>query len=218
MDHANLPSINSAKLPETYQAAKIALANCADLDECQSWADKAEALASYAKQAKDDGLRKMADRIQARAIRRAGELLKQIPASKGGDPSLFNAQEGAHPSVTRTQAAEEAGLSEWQRKTAIRVANVPDGEFENAVESSAPPTITQLAERGKKTLIDLKGRDPKEFNTALHFIAKFRSHLKDCKEYDISHTVEILTVDERKSLRSLINEIDSIHDQIMTRI
>ena len=44
-------------------------------------------MASYARQAKDESLRKQADRIQARAIRRCGELLKQIEPDKGGRPS-----------------------------------------------------------------------------------------------------------------------------------
>lgn len=48
----------------------------------------------------------------ARAIQRAGILLDQIQPSMGGDPSLFNAREGDHPSVTRTQAADDAGMSE----------------------------------------------------------------------------------------------------------
>jgi hypothetical protein len=51
-------------------AAKVAISECAHIDECKDWADKSEALASYAKQAKDDELRNMAERIQARAIRR----------------------------------------------------------------------------------------------------------------------------------------------------
>ena len=65
-----------ARLPVAYQTAKTLLAQCSKIDECKDWADKSEALASYARQAKDDSLRKHADRIQARAIRRAGELLK----------------------------------------------------------------------------------------------------------------------------------------------
>jgi hypothetical protein len=40
--------------------------------------------------------------MQARAIRRAGELLKQIMPSKGGRPELT--QGGAPPSLTRKQA------------------------------------------------------------------------------------------------------------------
>jgi hypothetical protein len=39
-------------------------------------------------------------------------------------------------------------MSERQRKTALRIANVPREEFEALVESDDPPTITELAERG----------------------------------------------------------------------
>ncbi len=72
-----------APLPIVYERATKALAECARIDECQDWANKAKALASYARQSKDDTLRKMADRIQARAIRRCGELLKQVEAGQG---------------------------------------------------------------------------------------------------------------------------------------
>lgn len=54
--------------------------------------------------------------IEARAIRRCGELLRQIEPSKGGDPSLFIAQDGAVPSVTRTQA----GAGEFPKGTVRR--------------------------------------------------------------------------------------------------
>lgn len=56
-------------------------------------------------------------------------------------------QEGAL--LNRTQAAQDAGLSEHQRKTALRVANVPDSEFESAVDSDNPPTVTELARMGE---------------------------------------------------------------------
>lgn len=88
--------IASARLPATYEAAKTALAECSRLDECQSWAGKAEALASYARQAKDEQLRKMADRIQARAIRRCGELLKQVEPQQGANQNI---QDGTVPKV-----------------------------------------------------------------------------------------------------------------------
>ena len=65
---------------------------------------------------------------------------------------------GGRPPVgeTRTAVADAAGLSEHQRKTAARVANIPADEFEAAVESDNPPTIEDLAERGtkKKTVIE----------------------------------------------------------------
>ena len=51
MNDMSLPSVNGARLPRTYEAARAALAECQQLDECKDWADKAAALASYAKQA-----------------------------------------------------------------------------------------------------------------------------------------------------------------------
>src|SRR5438477_6074138 len=145
---SDLPPVGKARLPATYEGAKVALAECTRLDECQDWADKAEALASYAKQAQDDELRKMADRIQARAIRRCGELLQQIASASGGNRG--NAATGGRPPVgeTRTQVARDAGLSDHQRKTALRVARVPDPEFEGAIEGDDPQTVTELARRG----------------------------------------------------------------------
>ena len=94
-------------------------------------------------------MRHMADRIQTRAIRRCGELLQQVEAKHIGRPPKIN-REGAHPIYSRTHAASDAGLSEHQRKTALRVANVPEVEFEEAVESDDPPTVSKLADRGRK--------------------------------------------------------------------
>ncbi|OWK19384.1 hypothetical protein AJ88_45695 [Mesorhizobium amorphae CCBAU 01583] len=86
----------NARLPQSYASARTALANCAQLDECQDWADKAAALASYAKQANDSGLMKMAVRIRDRAIRRAGELLKQIESQRAHE-TTSQLRAAAHP-------------------------------------------------------------------------------------------------------------------------
>lgn len=69
-------AVEAAQLPQAYEAARQALKECSRVDECKDWADKAAALASYARQADDDELYRMARRIQGRAVRRAGELLK----------------------------------------------------------------------------------------------------------------------------------------------
>jgi hypothetical protein len=140
--------VSNARLPPTYEQAKTALAQCSRIDECQEWADKAEALASYARQADDDSLRKLADRIQARAIRRCGELLKTFNTGPDGGRPKENG-EGTH-TVSQRAAAEQAGLSKHQQVTAVRVANVPTDQFEQTVESDMPPTVTKLAEMGKQ--------------------------------------------------------------------
>ena len=169
-DHRSLPRVANAKLPVMYERAKEALAQSASIDECAEWANKAEALASYAKQAEDDTLRKQCDRIQARAQRRMGELLKAIERpEQGGRPKKNGG--GASP-VSRASAARDAGLSRDQQKVAVRVANIPAKDFEQAVESDEPPTVTALAQMGKRPAakpspgLDLKGRDPREFSTS----------------------------------------------------
>lgn len=109
-------NILGARLPETYQHARTAIEKCSRLDECKDWANKAEAIASYAKQADDPTLRRCADRIQARAIQRCGELLKEIPAKAG---SKYEVGGRVSTSSERARAASDAGLSTDQRRTCV---------------------------------------------------------------------------------------------------
>jgi hypothetical protein len=71
-----------------------------------------------------------ARRIRARAIRREGELLAEIEPATGA-----HRKRGGPPTLSRQKAAEDAGISRDQRVTALRVANVPQDEFDAAVES-----------------------------------------------------------------------------------
>ena len=177
----NLPSIANATLPSMYTKAKEALAECERIDECKTWADKAAALASYAKQADDDTLHKTAVRIRARAIRRCGELLKDF------DARPQNPQKQSHANGTllsQRQAAADAGLSKRQQVTAVNVARVPEEQFEAAIESEKPPTITALADQGKKAqpkahAFDLQGRDPEDFKRS----TEGQSHLEALTDY-----------------------------------
>jgi len=143
---ANLSNVDEARLPALYEAAQKAIAECARVDECKDWSDRFAAFASYARQARNDGLRVMALRIQARAQRRLGELLKQFPSAQGANLTAAG-RDGAVP-ISRTSVATDAGVSERQRKTALRIASVPEPDFEAAIRSDAPPTITELAARG----------------------------------------------------------------------
>jgi hypothetical protein len=43
--------------------------------------------------------------------------------------------------LTREQAAGDAGLSEHERKTALRIASIPEEEREVLIERDNPPTI-----------------------------------------------------------------------------
>ena len=212
----NMPSVVNASLPQNYERAKTALAECASIDECKNWADKAAALASYAKQADDKTLQKYAERVRARAANRAGELLKQIEPASG-----HHRKSEADRTFSREDAAREAGMSKHQQVQAIRIANVPKENFEQQVESDNPPTLTQLASQGvkkRKPIIDLNGRDPKEYNRALHYVAEFEQVARDLTNQDHDLILPTLNEKERARLRAAIQKIDAITDKVATRI
>lgn len=207
----------NARLPQAYEAAKQALATCESLDECKDWSDKAAALASYAKQAGDDELMKQAVRIRDRAIRRCGELLKQFD---GRGEHWETKREGDRPSTSQTEAAQQAGLTPYQAKTAVRVANIPTTMFERMVESEAPPTITALAKTGTQSrpAIDHGDRDPRDFNKAMHFKGMLQDYSRELSAWSLPDLLPRLIETERAAVRKLIGEIDAVHDTIMTRI
>lgn len=134
----------NGKLPARYEAAKAAISECAKVDECKTWADKAAALASYARQVKDESLERTAQRIKVRAIRRAGELLKQIESA----PNRPKKKGGGAPTLTKAAAAQQAGLSRDQKVDALRIASIPEETFEGEVESDKHPTVARFSAMG----------------------------------------------------------------------
>lgn len=216
----NLPEIDSAQLPTVYEAAVHALEVCVDMDECMDWADRAAALASYAKQAGDDTLLRLARRIQGRAVRRCGELLQQIEPGKGGRPPT-ETRDAAGPSLATEfvtagfehvegiyAAGRAAKLSTRQIKTSLRVARVPDEEFERCVESDDPPTMSQLAELGTQHKPpQLNGRSPDEFQQATHLLGIFTSISRDRQRLDLALAARGLDDAERERVRSSIVDV-----------
>jgi hypothetical protein len=154
----------NARLPSSYVAAKTALLECTRVDECLAWANKAYALASYAKQARDESLKNMALRIQARAVQRCGELLRAVKPQSG---KRTDRDVGGAP--TRMEVAHSAGMSRGQMRAAIQVASVPKEQFEYLVEGDMPPTITKLSQHGVRS----QGRIPDAIREAMHALRHF---------------------------------------------
>lgn len=130
-----LPAILSgwenAKLPLLYQQARRVLSECESVDECRRWVVHAEAVKSYYRQAKDETLLDLVRRIQLRAWRRIGELVKDADTLIE-DIDLPN---GGHAKVGGTLLGEQSGLSRKELSAARRIALVPLAEFERMVES-----------------------------------------------------------------------------------
>lgn len=199
---------SGAKLPASYSAAKAALMECSRIDECKEWADRASALASYAKQAQDSQLEDMAKRIKNRALRRAGELLDQIEPATGMHNSPEIKREGTLP-LSRKQAASEAGLSEHQAKQVLRMAQVPEPVFEDMVERGA--TATEIADAGTV-------KKPVNRNDARKLMTAVRAYRDSLQRLDLDEAVQGLGQSEAAELRIIIGRLDHVHDRIATSI
>lgn len=211
-----LPKSANATLPAKYEAAKAALAECSRIDECQNWADRAAALASYARQSDDDTLRKHCDRIKARAIRRCGELLKQVTPSKGGRPS--ETHDAGDIGLSRTRAANNAGLSERQKVTALRVASVPADSFDQQVESDDPPTVAALAEQGTKKLHDIGDIPPNDYARATQAGGTLRRFAEFCKAHEPARIAKAFQSHEVAELRELVLIVDAWMDSFVINL
>lgn len=211
----------NARLPAIYEKAKHSLSECSRIDECKDWADKSEALASYFKQAHDQDMLKMVRRIQAYALRRCGELLEQVERGKTGPKTEL--RDASVPQLTRTETAAQAGLSERQRKTVLRLANVPQPEFERAVESDNPPTVTKLAEQGKESrfkapVIDLEGIDPTHFARATELKGSLSRLADFCGKQDPAAMAKAFKPQEIQAVRQYLTAIEPWLDRFVVNL
>jgi hypothetical protein len=139
-------NFQGARLPINYKAAKQALAECDRVDECKTWADKAEAVATYARISSDREMELTARRIRLRAIARIGELLLQIPnTSRGLHTAGAQLKGGSLPNpASRLGIGRAAGLRPQDVNQALSIARIPPEIREVAIESADPPKPSVL--------------------------------------------------------------------------
>ena len=117
-----------------YEAARAALAAAVSFDEVKDWADKAEAMRVYARQAEDVQMEQDAAEIRLRAIRRFGDLERQLHAEglfhKGGRP-----RETGHQSepVSNRITLKDLGVNKRFSVQAQAASSISERAFEALV-------------------------------------------------------------------------------------
>jgi hypothetical protein len=110
-----------------YEAARSALAEAHRVDEVKDIRDKAEAMAAYARQAKDQDMILWATEIKVRAERKAGEMLTQAKAS--GD----RASRGKPAADSNSATLHDLGIAPHNATRWQKMASMTEDRFETAV-------------------------------------------------------------------------------------
>lgn len=130
-----------------YEAARTALAAAHRVDEVKDIRDKAEAMAAYARQAKDVQLIQYATEIKVRAERRCGEMTARMDKAQGRRTSSDDAKK------SKAEQLEEVGISVQEAHRYENLAAMPEEHFETAVataKSTAGEVTTAFMLRAAK--------------------------------------------------------------------
>ncbi|MEY2686857.1 MAG: hypothetical protein RL375_1055 [Pseudomonadota bacterium] len=120
-----------------YEAARTALAEAHRVDEVKDIRDKAEAMAAYARQAKDSELIQYATEIKVRAERRCGELLARTEKSRGAaEPGTARGTTRSNDATASTPTLAQMGLTKDESSRYQQLAAMPADHFETAVATA----------------------------------------------------------------------------------
>lgn len=200
------------RLPASYDEAVKAITLCESTVRCRQWADEAATMVHYAKIRDDRTLHNHALQIQLWAERRWGELDKKLHPDRRRENLVQNQaahrNEGGHISVNGRRPMPDDGTSEYQRRVARRLADIPAEEFKRQVESDSPPSKTQLAEHGavKRTII----RDTSSFDAVSQPFSGAQQHqalkafAEFCESTDPISLASGVTAEDRETVRAFV--------------
>lgn len=194
-----------------YEQARTALAEAHRVDEVKDIRDKAEAMAAYARQAKDQDLILWATEIKVRAERKAGEMLRDAKANgelaTPADGVRLGANKHLSDSTTSApQTLSQLGVTKDQSQRWQSLASMSDEHFETAVATAKDTagqvtTAFMLREAARAKPQPVKGKKAEAI----------REELKAAKDRGVS----MLASYARLTLRAIEFQ-DSVTDEEMS--
>src|SRR5262245_39848314 len=173
-----------------YETARKALAEARRVDEAKAIRDKAEALAAYARQVRDEEMRRWVLEIKYRAERRIGELSRGL--DKGAGPGRGKTIREATKSF-KADALKTAGISKDQASKCEAIAAIPEQAFNDAMSTDKllAQSTDKLAALGRRLDEGLKAKHEAKKQAAAQPIAQWKAFISACREFEraISQTV-----------------------------
>jgi N6-adenosine-specific RNA methylase IME4 len=142
-----------------YQTACTAIAECYQIDEVKDWADKAAALAVYAKQAKNEELIKQCLGIKNRAMIRLGELSRELERAQGERTDLI-APVRTSVQKPKKEVLAQSGISKDSANRAEQLASAPE-KIKDAL-SSGDLTPTEAIRKIKEVKREAKREENRQ--------------------------------------------------------
>lgn len=197
-----------------YEAARHALQIAKSVDEVKDIRDKAQAMAAYARQAKDTALVEWATEIKVRAERKAGELTRELEKNPGKRKDLTSPHDAGR---LKGEILAEAGISTQTASRWEKLAAVPEDQFEQAVaaakEVAGEVTTAAMLKVGKPP-ID-KPKAPETVPAAEHaaLVEKHAELVAELETYVAISNGD--TVKEMNLLRQLLKQAQTERDHKM---
>lgn len=133
-----------------YDQARAALEKAHRLDEVKDIADKAEAMRLYAKQARDPDMEIWLAEIRLRAMRRLGELSKQLEKAPSG-PGRGRKRLPDTGTPFKRETLKRVGISSAQAHRCEMIAKIPTKDFEVYIAQRArerkPVTVDDVVSK-----------------------------------------------------------------------
>ena len=122
-----------------YDAARTAVAECRSIDEAKDIADKALALAAYARQAHDNEMERWVAEIRLRARRRMGEISAGLEKAAGRPEKSDgeNLSQRCDKLPGKREVLKAAGVSKDEAHRCELIARVPQEAFEAYIAEKA---------------------------------------------------------------------------------
>ena len=142
-----------------YDNARKAMAELHRVDEVKDIRDKAIAMETYAKHAKDTKLVSYATEVRKRAERRLGELMEKQPKAKGGQP--YQKKSTTVNKTAVEKSLKEQGIDENLAKRARKAAAMPEEQFEAEVAKTVKKAVA-IVEDDKSIISEVRAEQQQE--------------------------------------------------------
>jgi len=161
-----------------YDAARRALAEAHRVDEVKDIRDKAVAMQTYARQAKDEDLIQHATEIRMRAERRIGELMAEAKeAGHLAKPGPTSKKIGAAADPISAKSLHDAGVDKHLADRARKMARLSENDFEKKVEGAKQKAVSAIDGSPANPVRGTQGTGENEWYTPKAYIDAARSVL-----------------------------------------